>query len=292
MAKRAVPFGYQLLHTQVILMQNESDIIYAAFENYKNGKSLNEIADIMNRQPIRYYGDEHEWDRHIILAVLRNELYKGNEYYPMIVDEDTFDTVQNLIFEKGHRISPEEKPYAKIFKNKMRCSACGSEIKRRAGAKGKQDKVKMRCSNPECDCNKNYVYQVNVEETIKNLLTGIASGEVEIECELPEAEKMDEHTEITKKTNELRFIMQDPDIDSEKVIEMIRQIGAERFEVCRTGDMSQQTEYIRKTVKPCLKQERIEVDVIDNVIKRITLSPESELTVILINGRTFTERMT
>lgn len=291
MSKRTVPFGYQLPHTQVMLMQSESDIIYAIFENYKNGKSLNEIAAIMNRQPIRYYGDDHKWDRHIILAVLRNEIYKGNEHYPMIVDEDTFDMVQKLIFDKGHRISPEEKPYARIFKNKMRCSACGSEIKRRAGAKGKQDKVKMRCSNPECDCNKNYVYQINVEDTIKNLLTGIASGTVEIDCKIPQAEKMDEHTEITKRTNELRFIMQNPDTEPERIIDLIRQIGAERFEACRTGDMSKLTEYIKKIVNPCLKQERIAVDVIDNVIKRIILSPESELTVILINGRTFTERM-
>ena len=291
MAMREVTFGYRLPQTEIIIEECEATLIRQSAADYLNGMSMTELAVKLNKQPIRYREDKRDWDKHQTLALLRNKLYMGNEYYPQIIDEITFNDIQKLIYSRCHRMTPEEKKYADVFKSKMICTECGSTIKRRAGTKGCRELVKMRCPNKSCTTHAILSPQVDVEKAIKKVILAIAQEEINIENDMKELGKTDKNPEINVKASELRLMMQNPTIDAETIVEQIRELASMRFDDCDATDNTALTEKIKDVVKSCSSQERIEADVIDKVIKKMMLESGKELTIVLANGIEIKERM-
>lgn len=289
---RTISFGYMIPRTEIEVMNEEAVLVENSFNDYIKGMSLTQIAGKLNQQPIKYDEDRGEWDSHMVLYMLRNERYKGDDKYPQIVDTKVFDRVGKLIYQRGHRMSEDEKPFAKVYKEKIVCAACGCHVRRQSHLKGRKDMVRMVCSNPDCDCKEYFVKQIKMESMLKAIFTAMENGEITIECEMQGPDKLDKNEDIIKKTNELRLNMQNPIIDADEIISRIREVAMIRFSACENSDTTSQTEYIKEIIKGCHKQERIDADIIEKTVERITMTQDKMMIVRLINGKEISERMT
>lgn len=77
----------------------------------------------------------------------------------------------------------------------------------------------------------------------------------------------------------------------EEVI-LSREVAMIRFSACENSDTTSQTEYIKEIIKGCHKQERIDADIIEKTVERITMTQDKMMIVRLINGKEISERMT
>lgn len=288
---RRFKFGYKFEKMQIHIVEEEVKIIREMFSDYIAGMSTNDIANKLNKQPIRYSADSKEWMRCYVSNIFKDEAYIGDNDYPPVIDRETYEVVQNLIKENGHRIPEEEKPYAEVFKDKTRCSICGSVIIRKTLLKGQKDSVMMKCVNQSCECRKVKIPLVLLETYITKLFTKLSKNIDLIENEDFEIEDINKNEEIIRITNNLRIKMQSSTVGEDRIISDIMDTASTRFDTCTTSNNQKVTERIKELILNYTECSRVEAEYIDEAIQRIILAPGKMITVRFKNGREFTERM-
>ena len=91
MAKnRTIPFGYCMKNGEITTESKEVYAVVTIFDEYLKGRSLSEIAKLMQSEKIRYNADSDKWNKNMVKRIIENEKYLGTDKYPQIIDDDTF----------------------------------------------------------------------------------------------------------------------------------------------------------------------------------------------------------
>lgn len=163
-------FGYNKYHDkntgELLLEVNEfeSVIIKRIYKLYLDGISMNKISKILNEEKVSCKRGG-KWHQSTILQILKNKLYIGKVIYngnlkeeyievegkhKLIIDEVTFNSVQQLI-------SIKEKFKAKKFPNEysyfssiISCPFCGSKFKAKQTKAKDKNSIRYYCGKKEC----------------------------------------------------------------------------------------------------------------------------------------------
>lgn len=100
MANRKILYGYQILHGDLVIQEEERLTVQNVFTTYLAGLSYQALADRMNADNIPFSQESPLWNKHKIKRMLENSRYAGENGYPPIIDQDTFQQVQKKIAEK------------------------------------------------------------------------------------------------------------------------------------------------------------------------------------------------
>ena len=100
---RNIPFGYMMRGGKYIAEPAESEAVRQIFEMYLNGMSLKSIADKMT---VPYNNDKALWNKNMVSRILENKRYTGDDTYPQIIEQVTFDRANAIKFEKGKTALP------------------------------------------------------------------------------------------------------------------------------------------------------------------------------------------
>ena len=91
---RSIPFGYRIENGEAKIDENNASQVKALFDAYISGLTLKEAAE---RAGIPGYHTS-------IGRILKNQRYLGDDYYPALIDEETFHTAQKLRQEKAEKL--------------------------------------------------------------------------------------------------------------------------------------------------------------------------------------------
>ena len=109
MAKnRTIPFGYCMKNGEITTEPKEVYAVVAIFDEYLKGRSLSEIAKLMQSEKIRYNAVSDKWNKNMVKRIIENDKYLGNDTYTQLITDDIFKranekrvkkaTTLNLIF--------------------------------------------------------------------------------------------------------------------------------------------------------------------------------------------------
>ena len=84
MANRKLAFGYEMQRGIVCVKTAEAAIVKEIYAAYIRGISYSQITDSLNAQAVPYNEPGKSWNKNMVARVLSNELYTGNETYPVI----------------------------------------------------------------------------------------------------------------------------------------------------------------------------------------------------------------
>lgn len=95
-----IPYGYEVKKGKICINEKHANEIRDMFNTYIKCNSYVETSKILGckDKPIRI--------RHILL----NPVYAGKEYWPAIIDKDTFNEVQNLRIQKAIKVGKVYEP--------------------------------------------------------------------------------------------------------------------------------------------------------------------------------------
>lgn len=93
MGNRKQPFGYKIEHGQITIHSQEAAAVRTVFESFRTGASFQELAEQLNAQAIQY-DEGRRWNKNAVARVLADERYIGGKDYPVLVEKDIFDNVQ------------------------------------------------------------------------------------------------------------------------------------------------------------------------------------------------------
>lgn len=73
MANRYIPFGYEIIDAEIVIIEREAEVVRNVFSLYVQGNSLKSISDRLNLLPVSYAGDGRQWDKNIVKRILENK---------------------------------------------------------------------------------------------------------------------------------------------------------------------------------------------------------------------------
>jgi len=100
---RNIPFGYMMRGGKYLAEPAESEAVRQIFEMYLNGMSLKSISAEMT---VPYNKDKLLWNKNMVSRILENKRYVGDDTYPQIIEQDTFDRANAIKGEKGKTALP------------------------------------------------------------------------------------------------------------------------------------------------------------------------------------------
>ena len=147
MAKnRTIPFGYCMKNGEITTEPKEVYAVVTIFDEYLKGRSLSEIAKLMQSEKICYNAVSDKWNKNMVKRIIENNKYLGNETYPQIIDEETFRLANEKRVRKATTLNLISEDLQAI-RNVTYCTECGHRLSR-IGGNSKYEH--WDCRNTDC----------------------------------------------------------------------------------------------------------------------------------------------
>ena len=149
MKKRTIPYGYRYENGKIMLAEEESNVVREICSAYLSGFSMLEIAERLKNRGIEYMPGTVDWNKGHIKRILEDTRYLGTELHPAIIDQETYDTIQQRKESRSTQTSAERKTDIFHLSTPVRCPSCSAVMNRRIN---KSARIHQRwvCSNADC----------------------------------------------------------------------------------------------------------------------------------------------
>ena len=292
---RTIPFGYGMKNGEITTNPKEVYAVVTIFDEYLNGKSLSEIANLMQYENIRYSEDSDYWNKNMVKRIIENEKYLGNDTYPQIIAENIFKQDNEKRVRKATSLNLISDDLQEI-RNRTYCSECGHRLSRIGGNSRSE---KWDCRNPDCyRLEFRLTDQMIIGAVLNVLNSAIANPSLlesggEISAYAPTAD-------IVRQQNEINRMTDSGHIDFDRVKAEIIRLAEMKYQCCSYNDSPQKTDKLKTLLSEhCSDQNHEQLDTLDiglfkSCVSKIWISHFCVFEVELINGvkiQNTTERM-
>ena len=285
---RNIPFGYTMQKGEIIAEPTESQVVKNIFKLYLDGKSMSEIARQMSISQVSYNGITFDWNKNMVKRILENEKYLGKDGYPVLIDNETFNHANARKKSKATSVN-EISEELQIIRSLTYCKECGHRLSR-IGGNTQTDK--WDCRNSECS---RFNYRLT-DNMIKDILLHILNAVIANPDLLDTDSEISGYTPSIKvkcQQNELNRLMDNPQIDSEKVKTEILRLAELKYDCCTYNDSPQKTEYLKELISGREQLKIIDYDLLKSSVSRILIGHFYTIEIEFINGviiKNITER--
>lgn len=276
---RTIPFGYGMKNGEITTNPKEVYAVVTIFDEYLNGKSLSEIANLMQYENIRYSEDSDYWNKNMVKRIIENEKYLGNDTYPQIIAENIFKQANEKRVRKATRLNLISDDLQKI-RNRTYCTECGHRLSR-IGGNSKYEH--WDCRNPDCyKLEYRLTDQMIIGAVLTVLNSAIANPSLlesggEISTYSPTAD-------VIRKQNEINQMTDSPQVDFDRVKAEIFRLAEMKYDCCTYNESPQKTEELRNLLENNKQLNILDIGLFKACVSRIWISHFCTIEVELING--------
>lgn len=286
---RTIPFGYGMKNGEITTNPKEVYAVVTIFDEYLNGKSLSEIANLMQYENIRYSEDSDYWNKNMVKRIIENEKYLGNDTYPQIIAENIFKQANEKRVRKATRLNLISDDLQEL-RNRTYCSECGHRFSR-IGGNSKYEH--WDCRNPDCyRLEYRLTDQMIIGAVLNVLNSAIANPSLlesggDISIHSPTAV-------IVRQQNEINRMTDSGHIDFDRVKAEIFRLAEMKYDCCSYNDSPQKTEELKSLLQNNEQLNTLDIGLFKSCVSKIWISHFCVFEVELINGvkiQNTTERM-
>lgn len=274
MKKRNVLFGYKYINGKIDVDEKDEIIVKDIFNSYLSGMSLSQIAFLLNDKKVEYIPGITGWNKARVMRIIDDKRYLGNDIYPQIIDQITYDEITNLKNSNSTQQNVDRRATIYNLGTPITCKKCGEKMIRRH-TRGENKKVIWLCPSKMCYGGTIISDEVLIEKTIKCLNKVIYD---------PEIIKTEERQMIISKDDMLTLAIETAHMGNRDIVQkMIYDNIAEKYEELNTEY------YISKRIKSILKNTVLDSDSLPNVlnktVKKILLGKKPSVEIMLLNNQ-------
>lgn len=280
MAKnRTIPFGYCMKNGEITTEPKEVYAVVKIFDEYLKGRSLSEIAKLMQSEKIRYNADSDKWNKNMVKRIIENEKYLGTDKYPQIIDDDTFRLANKKRIRKATTLNLISADLREI-RNRTYCSECGHRLSR-IGGNSKYEH--WDCRNPDCyRLEYRLTDQMIIGAVLNVLNSAIANPSLlesggDISIYSPTAD-------IVRQQNEINRMTDSGHIDFDRVKAEIFRLAEMKYDCCSYNDSPQKTEELKSLLQNNEQLNTLDIGLFKSCVSKIWISHFCVFEVELING--------
>ena len=276
---RTISFGYCMKNGEITTEPKEVYAVVTIFDEYLKGKSLSEIAKLMETEKIRYNADSDKWNKNMVKRIIENEKYLGNDTYPQIIAENIFKQDNEKRVRKATSLNLISDDLQEI-RNRTYCSECGHRLSRIGGNSRSE---KWDCRNPDCyRLEFRLTDQMIIGAVLNVLNSAIANPSLlesggEISAYAPTAD-------IVRQQNEINRMTDSAQIDFDRVKAEIFRLAELKYDCCTYNDSPQKTAEIKALLENHEQLNTLDIGLFKSCVNRILISHFCTIEVELING--------
>lgn len=132
--QRHMPLGYRITDGKAEIIPETAQMIKKIFDDYLNGVSTYRIARTLTEQGVLNASHKPSWNHGSVGKILENQKYKGDDFYPPLIDAGIFEQVQKRRREKAESLGriAQLNSYANksLFGEVMVCGICGQPYRK------------------------------------------------------------------------------------------------------------------------------------------------------------------
>ena len=275
MKNRTVPYGYKYENGIIILHPQESEIVKRICMAYLEGKSLLDIATMLNEQKVEYMPEVIGWNKARLKRIIEDERYLGKEPYPAILDEMTYTAMQRVKESRNTQKDTNRKTDIFQITVPVKCPICGQRMQRRHDSRYK---VQQRwiCENEECRTLIK-IADSDLLESINNVLAGILPERIQ----LIDAIESEPSISVRLVNNEIARLYDTAEIDKETLRKKLLEGISKRYE-----DIDNKPYATRKLQVELMRDQSTDnVQRINKTVSEIILYTDLTVGITLLNGK-------
>ena len=200
-------------------------VVKEIFKAYTKGKSLLELSKWLNERQIEYMPGVIEWNKARIMRILEDKRYLGDDRYPALIEQGSYDTVQEISYNRCDQKNTDRQ--ADIFKLNIpvKCSSCNSILKRIVDNRWSTP-PKWRCQNPKCKESIAITDEALLLAITEVLNTAIANPEM---ISIPTEKEIEPSAELRRLNNDITRAFDSIQIDKDAVRRMMIQYASLKY---------------------------------------------------------------
>lgn len=273
---RRIPFGYKMENGEITTEPREVYAVVKIFDEYIVGKSLVEIANMMQLEGIPYHSlEKSQWNRNMVKRILENEKYLGTDKYPQLVDKAKFDKANEIKTKKATNlcIVPED---MKDIRNMTICSECRKRLFRNQN--GTWD-----CKTYRCGGFQHKVTDQMIISAVLNILNSAIANPSLLET-VGELSIYTPNGNVTRQKNEIDRLLDSPDIDYDRIKAEIMRLAEIKYDCCSYDDIPQKTHYLKELLSDREQLNELDIDLLKCCAEHISVSRYASISLEMING--------
>lgn len=268
---RYLPFGYQIANGEYEMIPEEGRLVQQIFSQYLEGKSLLQLAEMAERSGIPYRENAAHWNKNMIARMLDDSRFWQDQRLPPLVDPKTAAAVAQLRRKKATPPCPIQAVRAKLV-----CCGCGGTLLR----------VSKNAPHIRWDCK---ACGLRFGQVTDRKLLNVIQRKLDTLCqtpslvELPPTRQPCLSLEAMRLTHEIQRSLEERQVDSIQVLDLIRQCAAEKYKGCVLGESDHLTIHLKRL----LEQPPPWEELLEQAVRKIILQPECDVRFQLVNGKLF-----
>ena len=222
---RIIPFGYCMKNGEITTEPKEMYAVSTIFSEYLKGKSLAEIAKLMESEKIRYSENSDHWNKNMVKRIIENEKYLGTKKYPHIIDEDIFRRANEKRVKKSTKFNLKSDDLKEIRKAAY-CSDCKGKMLRKTNSKGREY---WNCGNPDC-CKFEYrMTDQMIIGAVLNVLNSVIANPSLLESD-GEISDYSPTADIVRQQNEINRMTDSSQVDFDRIKSEILRLAEMKYD--------------------------------------------------------------
>lgn len=285
---RTIPFGYCMKNGEITTEPKEVYAVVAIFDEYLKGRSLSEIAKLMQSEKIRYNADSDKWNKNMVKRIIENEKYLGTDKYPQIIDDDTFRLANKKRIRKATTLNLISADLREI-RNRTYCAECGHKLSR-IGGNSKYEH--WDCKNHDCYKLEYRITDQMIIGAVLNVINSAIANPSLLESG-GEISTYSPTADVIRKQNEINQMTDSPQVDFDRVKSEIFKLAEMKYDCCTYNDSQQKTEELRNLLENNKQLNILDIGLFKACVSRIWISHFCTIEVEFINGvhiKNITER--
>lgn len=276
---RIIPFGYCMKNGKITTEPKEVYAVSTIFTEYLNGKSLLEIAKLMQSENVRYSEDSTRWNKNMVKRIIENEKYLGNNTYSQIIAENIFKQANEKRVRKATSLFVISEDLREI-RNRTYCAECGHRLSR-IGGNSKYEH--WDCRNPNCyRLEYRMTDQMIIGAVLNVLNSAIANpsllelgGEISIYSPI---------ADIVRQQNEINRMTDSVQVGFGRIKSEIIRLAEMKYDCCSYNDSPQKTEELKALFENHEQLNTLDIGLFKSCVSKIWISHFCTIEVELING--------
>ena len=290
--QRHMPIGYKIVDGKIVLNVEKVEVIQKIFKDYLNGVSMITIAKELTATGFLNANNKPNWNHGSVGRILENSKYLGDSMYPQIIDEVTFELVQQQRKAKNKKLgrTPQinTRKNQSVFTSKLKCGECGNIYRKYIEHAGRPSEK----SNWKC---KRYIYQNRVHcrnlfltgKDIENIFIS-ATNKILSRMWILDKEKKKEqpkiNMEIRKLEERIKELEDEKQFSSKELAELIFKRAKAYYKISKIDDYDYTTKKIKEELLDKQPLTEFNEELFINIVEEIIIYKDGKIQVEYING--------
>lgn len=275
MKNRTVPYGYKYEKGIIVLHPQESEIVKQICSAYLEGKSLLNIATMLNEQKVEYMPEVIGWNKARLKRIIEDERYLGKEPYPAIIDEQTYTAMQRIKESRNTQKDTDRKTDIFQIAVPVKCPICGQRMLRRHDSRYKVQQ-RWLCENEECRTLIK-IADSDLLDAVNSILAGIKPERIQ----LTDTVKSEPSMAVRIVNNEIARLFDTTEVDKDTLRKKLLEGISKRYEDIDNAPYTTRKLQVELTGEQSMEN----IQRINKTVSEIILYTDLTVGIILLNGQ-------